>query len=285
MQTTRIARYGFASYALWSVALFGPGCAVDPSTGPSLTSEHGARSVESPRAGSGDRHAAPAPGGQVGHYDSPLGFGLPPYAPPIIAAGGTPVDIADPSAAALANLDVLMVFNSENVPFDNGIEARGEYVSRLADIDAAVQNGLILVIHDRGVDRQAAFLPGGSGFTLVREFTESLDVNLRDTSTEVTTGLTDASLDNGGLSNHGYALDTSLPPDAKLFLTSTTPSHVVSFCYPYGLGAVIYSTIPLDAYLRGESGIFPGEEDLLNAMVNIYAPNVVRYALDGACKE
>jgi hypothetical protein len=224
-----------------------------------------------PRAA--ERPLAPALTGQVGFYDLFFGIGQGYQVPPIVAAGGTPVSIDDPSAAELAGINVLWAHNP-----DNGIYG-SEYLSRLADIDAAVQNGMVLVLHDRLVDGASAVLPGASGFTILRDFTEATDINIRDASTPVTAGLNDASLDNGNFSSHGFALDSSLPTNAKLILAATTPSHIVTFCYPRGKGAVIYSSIPLDFYLSGQGTNPP--RDTFN---NVYAVNVVQYALAGACK-
>jgi len=209
---------------------------------------------------------------QVGYYDMSAGFGQNYEISPITAAGGTAVLIDDPSASELANLNVLFVTNPENGFYGSG------YLNRLSDIAAAVKKGMILVIHDREVSDAASILPDGQAFSIIRDFTEDADINIHDASTVVTTGLTDASLDGGDSSSHGFAIDTSLPAKAKLFLSQTTPSHIVTFCYPEGQGAVIYSTIPLDFYLQG-LGPNPPQANL----ANIYAPNVVKYALAGAC--
>jgi hypothetical protein len=194
--------------------------------------------------------------------------------PPITTAGGVPVLIDDPSAAELANLNVLWVNNPDNSSYGPG------YLNRLSDIAAAVKKGMILVIHDREVSDAASILPDGQAFTIIRDFTEEADINIHDASTVVTTDLTDVSLDGGDASSHGFAIDASLPAKAKLILSQTTHSHIVTFCYPEGQGAVIYSTIPLDFYLQGQ-GPNPPQSNL----ANIYAPNVVNYALAGACAQ
>jgi hypothetical protein len=190
----------------------------------------------------------------------------------IVAGGGTPINIDDPSAAAIANLNVLWVLNPDNFGFG------AEYLSRVPDIAAAVQNGMVLVIHDRAVSGASSILPGGAGFTITRDFTEGADINLRDASTVVTAGLDNTSLDGGNFSDHGFALASTLPAKSKLILSSTTKDRIVTFCYPVGKGAVIYSTIPLDFYLQGEGPNPPG-----NNLAGIYAPNVVKYADAGAC--
>jgi hypothetical protein len=211
---------------------------------------------------------------QVGYYDMTTASGQPYQVTPITAAGATAIDITDPSSQQLAHLNVLWVNNPDNGGYSS------PYVARLTDIAAAVQAGMVLVIHDRFVSGAAGILPGGDGFSVNRDFTESADINLRDTSTPITVGLTDASLDGGNASSHGFTLASTLPETAKLALTATTPSHIVTFCYPVGLGAVIYSTIPLDFYLQNQ-----GNSQLNTNMDTIYAPNVVTYAIAGACSQ
>ena len=89
-------------------------------------------------------------------------------------AGGTAVPIDDPSTAELTGLNVLWAHNPDNFQYGFG------YLSRLADIDAAVQNGMVLVLHDRLVGGASGILPGGSAFSITRDFTEGTDVNIRD---------------------------------------------------------------------------------------------------------
>lgn len=217
--------------------------------------------------------AAAVPGGtQVGYYDMTFEVGLDYLIAPIVAGGGSPVLVDDPSAAQLANLNVLFVTNPSNGGFGF------EYTNRLPEIAAAVQSGMILVVHDRTVGGASSVLPAAGSFEIVRDFTEQSDINIRNGTTQVTAGLDDLSLDGGSSSSHGFALDSTLPARAKLILSATTPSHVVTFCYPVGRGAVIYSSIPLDFYLQGQ-----GPQPLQSNLANIYSPNVVRYALASAC--
>jgi hypothetical protein len=206
---------------------------------------------------------------QVGFYDMTVGSGQPYQVPPIVAAGGAAIQVFDPSTAALAGINVLWVHNQDNFGFGAG------YVARLPDITAAVQNGMILVIHDRTVADAAGILPGGANIGLFRDFAELADINIRDASTVVTAGLDNTSLDGGNASSHGFALAGSLPAGSKQLLSATTADHLVTFCYPFGRGAVIYSSIPLDFYLQFPA--FP------LAFTEIYAPNVVKYAIGGAC--
>jgi hypothetical protein len=263
------------------VAAFTGACAMDDMTDATApgTPAQTASSTDGPTraATSNEVHAPPATpaavgGHQVGYYDMTQGVGADYQIAPITAAGGTPVTVFDPSAANLTGLNVLFVNNEDNGAFGFG------YTQRLADIQAAVQNGLVLVIHDRLVQGANEILPGGAGFATTRDFTEGADINIHDGSTVVTAGLDDTSLDGGNFSSHGFTTAESLPANAKLILSATTPDHIVTFCYPFGKGAVIYSSIPLDFYLLG-GGLNPPQ----TALATIYAPNVVTYAIAGAC--
>lgn len=203
----------------------------------------------------------------VGYYDMAYFQGIDNQIAPITAAGHTPVRLYDLTAADLAGLDVLFVQNLFNDTY--GVE----YRTRLAPIQAAVEAGLTLVIHDRHVDTAESILPGGAGFNVVRDFTDPNNIQVLDDTTLLTHGpggtVTNTTLDNGSNSSHGYATAASLPADARKLLTTGDPSHVVTFSYRFGAGNVMYSTIPLDYYLGGQ-----------NAFAQVYAPNVVAYAAD-----
>ncbi|HEX4962806.1 MAG TPA: hypothetical protein VF173_18365 [Thermoanaerobaculia bacterium] len=215
----------------------------------------------------------------VGYYDMSMGSGDPNQVPPITAAGQTPVQLMDLQAADLAGVKVLVVQNPSNGAYG------AEYLSRLAVIQTAVANGLILVIHDEYVSNEdgtggaKTILPGGSGFVIRRDFTDPNNIDVRDNSTPVTDGtgaggtITSTSLDNGGFSDHGYADASTLPAGTKLILSRTDPSQIVTFLYPFGNGAVLYSTIPLDHFLMG-AGPNPPQA----AFAGTYAVNVVDYA-------
>jgi len=213
----------------------------------------------------------------VGYYDMSLGTGNPNQVTPITTAGQTAVSLSDLQAVDLAGVKVLVVQNPSNGSYG------AEYLSRLAAIQTAVANGLILVIHDRyvlndaGTEGAKSILPGGANFVILRDFSDPDNVDVRDGSTPVTNGaggvVTSASLDNGNFSDHGYADASSLPVGTKLILSRTDPQRIVTFLYPYGNGAVLYSTIPLDGFLAGL-----GPDPPRTAFANTYAVNVVDYA-------
>src|SRR5262245_30127756 len=68
----------------------------------------------------------------IGYYEMGSGQGNPNQAPPIVAAGDTPVQLFGLTAADLAGIDVLDVQNPNN--FAYGLD----YTSHLADIQNAV---------------------------------------------------------------------------------------------------------------------------------------------------
>lgn len=208
----------------------------------------------------------------VGYYEMCSGQGNANQATPISAAGHTPVQLFDLAAADLAGVDVAFVTNCNNGAYG------AEYLSRLADIQAAVSGGLVLVLHDRYVDAAETILPGGGSFDILRDFADATDIDVRDASTLVTNGpggvVNDGTLDGGNFSSHGFAIAGSLPGTAALILSTSDPDHVVTFAYEFGAGAVVYSSIPLDFYLGGSSNFS-----------SVYAPNVVAYgaSLVNAC--
>ncbi|MFA5941165.1 MAG: PKD domain-containing protein [Sinimarinibacterium sp.] len=206
----------------------------------------------------------------VGYYEMCNGQGASYQVAPINAAGHTPVNVTVPDASQLAGIDVLFVTNCDNGGFG------GEYLGNLSSIAAAVHNdGLVLVLHDRYVAGAGAALPGSGGISFVRDFSDHSNIDLR-TSNLVTNGpagtLTDASLDGGCSSSHGYADAASLPVGAINILSTGTASHSVLFSYGHGAGKVLYSSIPLDFYLAGNNcNIGPTAR-------NVYTPNVITYA-------
>lgn len=216
----------------------------------------------------------------IGYYDMCYGEGPSYQATPITNAGHTAVNLFDLTPAELATVDVLFINNCENTFYAQ------EYLDHLGDIDAAVASGKVLILHDRFVDLAETILPGGSTFDIQRHplfpdpNNEAKDINVLDPSSPIVNGpagvITDTSLDGGNYSDHGFAIAGSLPGTAKLVLSTNDPTHIVTFVYTYGSGAVMYSSIPLDFYLGGSSPV---------AFSTIYALNIVDYGayLVGSC--
>ncbi len=231
----------------------------------------------------------------VAYYDMAAGGGNPDQAAGIETAGLTATGLQGLTADDLDGVDVLLVEN----PDPNGYAQA--YLDYTADIEAAVEDGMVLILQDRYVafdapKREVAgrrlfdavdaatILPGGPEIFALDGATfhavSGDDVNIALTGTVLTDGpggtLDDSSLDGGSPSYYGYADRGALPPNAIPLFTTDDPDQVVAFAYPYGEGWVIYSTI------------FPGRISLRNAALllssayanyaNIYIPNLIAYA-------
>ena len=207
----------------------------------------------------------------VGYYDMSFGEGAEYMVNEITLSGHTAVNVTDLSAAELAGIDVLYVLNPDN------LSQGSEFVANLANIFDAVDHGMTLMIHDREVDNAEAILPGGAGFNIIRDFSDGANIDLLpDAIGTIDNGpggvLTDATLDDGGWSNHGFAVEGTLPGDADLLLSRTNDSELVTFGYHHGDGYVVYSSIPLDYY---SSGGFAGS--LTPDEAELYAANVINF--------
>jgi hypothetical protein len=144
--------------------------------------------------------------GNVGYFDM-CGGNQAAHANAITIAGHTPIAVTTPDAETLSNLDVLSVTNCDNGSFGSN------YTSNLAAITAAVNAGMVLIVHDRFVTGAGSILPGGGGITTVRS-TDPDDIDF-PVGSPIINGpggtLTDTSLDNGSSSTHGYVVRASLP--------------------------------------------------------------------------
>jgi hypothetical protein len=198
--------------------------------------------------------------------------GDPGQAPAIATSGNIGVQLLDLAAPDLAGIDVLFLNN----PSNSGYGA--EFTASLADVFDWVDDGGVLVFHDRYVDPAETVLPGGATFNIVRETSgDTAQIEVIDDTTLVTDGpgglIDDSSLDGGTLSSHGFAVLGSLPSDGTFILSRTDPTEIVTFSYCYGDGGVVYSSIPLDAYLGGGLG----------GNMDIYAANVIEYGAEEVC--
>ena len=181
----------------------------------------------------------------------------------ITASGNTAVELNNLTAADLASIDVLWILNGDN------FAAPAALVANAAAVAAFVAGGGVLSYHDRfvGATNNTA-IPGAAGMNFVRQLDIDIDVLFVNTVTNGPAGVIGSTtLDNGTPSDHGYT--TGLPAGGVAVLsTGDDPSHFVDIYYPFGLGFVYYSTIPLDYYLGG-SGFNPPA----NVMTSVYAVN------------
>ncbi len=157
-----------------------------------------------------------------------------------------------------------------NEPSNSGYStALTDQTSTLATF---VQNGGLLIFHDRFVNGTpplpSSLLPGASGITFVRSEAKNIDVTFSSFISNGTYGtLTNTSLDEGNQSEHRYAVRSTLPAGAVVYLSyGSDTSKAVGFAYKFGTGTVYYSTIPLDYYLSGNSPA---------AFADIYYPNLL----------
>jgi hypothetical protein len=211
-------------------------------------------------------------------------------APPIVAAGFTPVLLDNVTSADLAGLHLLFVQNSSPSAYGS------EYRENLAAIKSAVNAGLVLIIHDRSINGSQNpnvlspmlgtrfILPlTGSAAMIAITRANSNTIFVTDAATLVANGphgSITTNLSNGNFSNLGFVnlLTMASVPGRKGLLNTTSSAAVnnaVTFSYPFGQGFVIYSSIPLDMFLKGL-----GPAAVADAFRNIYAPNVLTY---GAC--
>lgn len=184
----------------------------------------------------------------------------------IAAAGHTSTQLSDLSAASLAGVQVVWLLNG-----DNGAPPP-ELVTNASAVASFVAAGGILSYHDRYVSiendtsENPLLIPGAGSVTFVRDFADDTNVDILNTSTLVTNGpagvLSDASLDGGNSSSHGYVPSTTMPVGAVALLSRTDPDQIVDFYYGHGLGYVYYSTIPIDCYMPdGDCGGYFSESE------------------------
>jgi hypothetical protein len=216
----------------------------------------------------------------VGYYDIAAGAGIPQQVGPIVAAGLTPAPLSNVTAADLVGLHILFVHNPNTMGYN------AEYLAAVPQIRTAVEAGLVLVIHDRSFGpspmgtRLILPLPAGVPLPLLTRIPMGANnIGVSDAATLVATGpggtVTDSNLDNGIDSNLGSANLSLFTASGKksLLHNGTGANNPVTFSYPLGLGHVIYSSIPLDMFLKGG-----GPNPPRCNFNNIYAPNVLAYA-------
>lgn len=171
--------------------------------------------------------------GLVGHIGNCYGADA---AVVIGRSGHTPVRLTTLDAASLAPLDGLML--------------AGCSFTANAAVNNAVAAGMVLMVHDENISGAGAKLPAAPAITLTRISGTAVDFPLGSPVLNGPGGmLTNASLDNGNASTHGYVAAGSLPAGSAIWATTADTAQVITFAYPHGLGRVVYSTVPLYCYL------------------------------------
>ncbi len=213
--------------------------------------------------------------GKVGYYEAANGSGgnNAGWAAPITDLDYTAVSLDNLTATDLAGLSAVFILNQDNEGYGSELLANRP---ALADY---VANGGVLIIHDRYVSGAETILPGLSGENIIRDFADAANIDFVNDYSAAAVGpggsLDDASLDHGSWSNHGFAFEGTLNSDVARVQTTGDTSHIVSFAYAYGAGAVYYSSIPLDYYLSGLGGA------TLDAAMKAYTENVLSWAVEG----
>ncbi len=207
----------------------------------------------------------------VGYYDMVNGEGVDTQVDEIVEVGLTPVNVTVLTPEVLATLRILVVQNGENGSFG------AEFLAAKAAIDAAVANGLVVIIHDRFVTGANTLLSALNGLTFVRDFgggDRQMQLSADGAAIANTPygTVTDTSLDNFRSSNHGYVTRASLPEGAIVFMTRDNTDHVTVFGVRSGAGMVIYTSVPIDFYSdsNANSSNFPAME--------AFARNLLAYA-------
>jgi len=176
----------------------------------------------------------------------------------ITAAGHTEKPLADLSPASLSGLAGLIIEHCFGSPLSDVVTT---------DVKTANSNGMLLVIDDwnPGGGTSAA-LPGTPAIAWI--YGPGSQIDLVPGMPYITGPggtLTDTSLDGGNSSNHGYTT-SAMPAGVQALLTTADHSQTVAIAYKNGSGTVVYSAMPLDAYLP--NGSFSG---------NPIAPGVQTY--------
>ena len=219
----------------------------------------------------------------VGYYDITLQGANAAEVNEITDGGHTAVAINTPDAASLAGLDVLYVWVPSNTAYG------AEYLANKAAIEAAVANGMNIIIFDRAVGNAdiGTILPGQTTLPSVRA--ESANVDF--TAAGIARGgsgpggtIDNTSLDGGNWTVHGHVEAANLPAGSTILATNgANPTQAVGFEYSYGLGTVMYYGMPLDYYSNTDPE-WQGFVTNLLSTANVaicFAPGTLIKTLDG----
>jgi hypothetical protein len=152
-------------------------------------------------------------------------------------------------------------------------------------VDAAVANGMVLIVYDKSIGAVATAaggqLPGTPSLVLTSLTAHDVDIPAGSPVANGPGGTIDnTSLDNPQLSyftHRGYAALSSLPAGSTVLATTPDTSQVVALSYPHGQGRVVYGSIPIDVFLVGGSGEAAGSPG--TAGVKAFAANALAWAL------
>lgn len=205
--------------------------------------------------------------GLIGHFEMSSGQGTTEYGAIIEAAGYQAESVTDLSTANLSLYDMLFVFNSNNSGYSS------IYVQNKDRIFDFINQGGIVILHDRHVTNAATILPGSPG-NFVRGTFRDLsigDAGLSSFYNGPAGTIDDDSMDHGSSSSHGYVELDSIPANSNIFMTQPATGNPVTYSYPYGSGHIIYSSIPLDCFVTTSCG-------LKDVFKDTYPINLINFA-------
>jgi hypothetical protein len=202
--------------------------------------------------------------GPVGYYSLQEGRGVVAQVAPIEAAGLQAAAINDLTNDDLHLYSMLFVQNANNSGYSS------TYTSNLDKVFAFIDQGGVVVFHDRATRAEASAVVPGNPASFVRMVTGG--TRILSTDPEFLSGpggeLTQSIVDsNSNFGTHGYAQRDSLPENTIGLLTQAGVNQWTTFAVPYGSGYMVYSSIPLDFYLAQSS-----------PLTEIYTPNLLSYA-------
>ena len=205
----------------------------------------------------------------IGYYDTILATGRAEQATPINVIGETPVEITDLDAETFSGMDVLF-FQHPTSAAPTGPFAGQANQDKIADF---VNNGGVLIMHDRHVITMADFLPGDAGELTQDVGATRVEFELVEPLSFVAEGpggtIDGNTLESPNSLSFGFADALSVPNGSIGYLSRNNADHWISYSYPVGFGHVVYSSIPLDFYLLSAN---PPQ------MRDIYAPNILAQA-------
>ena len=190
--------------------------------------------------------------GPIGHFEMSSGQGTTKYGAIIEAAGYQAESITDLSTSNLSLYDMLFVFNSNNSGYSSAYTQNKE---RIFDF---IDQGGVVILHDRHVTNAATILPGSPGVFVRGTFNDLSigDTRLSSFYNGPAGTIDDNSMDHGNSSSHGYVELDSIPANSNIFMTQPVTGNPVTYSYPYGSGHIIYSSIPLDHYIGSSKDVF-----------------------------
>lgn len=181
----------------------------------------------------------------------------------ITAAGYTAIPLTTADAASLANLDGLLYIN-----------CIGETYLANSAINAAVANGMVLMMHDLS-PMSGSRLPGGEGLQVQSLPEKRVDLPAGSPASAGPGGAVNVLVDPYYFTHRGAAVASSLPIRSIIIANAFNPGGPATFAYTYGQGRVVYSTVPINVFVTGGSG-FSADA---GSSVRAFATNLIAWSM------